>query len=85
MNLLAELIGGAAAVLTTLCWLPQAFRIIRTRDTRAISLVTQGALTLGTALWFVYGVMVWSLHVLIANATAFLLTGIVLALKLRYG
>ena len=28
-----NLIGAAAATLTTICWLPQAFKILRTRNT----------------------------------------------------
>ncbi len=35
---LVSLIGLAAAFVTTVCWVPQAWRIIRTRDTQAISL-----------------------------------------------
>lgn len=85
MNVLAEILGGAAATLTTLCWFPQAIRIIRTRDTRAISLIAQAALTAGTALWFVYGVMVGSVPLMAANAVTCLLTATILALKLRYG
>ena len=38
MNL-AEVIGDAAACLTTLSFFPQAVRVIRTRDTGAISLI----------------------------------------------
>lgn len=85
MSLLAETIGGVAATLTTLCWLPQAFRIIRTRDTRAISIWAQAALTAGTGLWFIYGLMVGSVPLMAANAVTCLLTGSILALKLRYG
>ena len=33
---LVETLGMAAAALTTLCWVPQAVRILRTRDTRSI-------------------------------------------------
>jgi len=33
-----ETIGALAAILTTLCWVPQALKIVRDRETRAISL-----------------------------------------------
>jgi MtN3 and saliva related transmembrane protein len=45
-----ETVGSAAALVTTLCWVPQAVRTIRTRDTRAISLWTQVGFDLGLAL-----------------------------------
>ena len=55
-----EAVGMMAAIVTTLCWVPQAVRILRTRDTRAISLVTQSAFTCGIALWLAYGVLIGS-------------------------
>ena len=48
-------IGGSAAVLTTICWLPQAVRVVRYKDTRAISLVTNLIFASGILLWLVYG------------------------------
>ncbi len=82
---LVEAIGLAAALLTTLCWIPQAVRTIRTRDTRAISLVTQAAFTLGIGLWLVYGLMLGSLPLIVANAVSFVLVATILALKIRFG
>ncbi len=82
---LIESIGAAAALLTTLCWVPQAWRTIRTRDTRAISLVTQAAFTLGIGLWLVYGLMLGSLPLIVANAVSFVLVATILALKIRFG
>ena len=76
-----ELVGGCAATVTTLCWVPQALRILRTRDTRAISLVTQAAFTL----WLVYGLLIESWPVTIANVITLVIVGAILALKLRYG
>ena len=55
-----ELLGFAAAALTSLCWLPQAWRTIRTRDTKAISLWTQSLFAAGTALWLTYGLHIGS-------------------------
>ena len=33
-----DVIGASGALLTTVCWVPQAVKIIRDRETRAISL-----------------------------------------------
>ena len=35
---LVDATGATGAVLTTLCWVPQTIKIIRDRETRAISL-----------------------------------------------
>jgi MtN3 and saliva related transmembrane protein len=82
---LIEAVGMIAATLTTLCWLPQAVRILRTRDTKAISLATQTTFAGGITLWFVYGVMIGSWPVIISNAITFVLISAIIALKVAHG
>jgi MtN3 and saliva related transmembrane protein len=83
--LTVELLGFAAAALTSLCWLPQTWRTLRTRDTRAISLWTQLLLACGTVLWLVYGVQILSWPVIAANALTLLLVLAIITMKLRFG
>jgi hypothetical protein len=45
-----DFISATGAVLTTLCWLPQALQIVRERETRALSLPATGLFTAGIAL-----------------------------------
>ena len=80
-----ESIGMAAACFTTLCWAPQAIRILRTRDAKSISLVTQGAFACGIALWLVYGLLLESWPIIISNSVTLLLVLSILMLKLRFG
>lgn len=82
---LIEGIGSLAAIITTLCWVPQAIRVIRTRETRAISLVAQVSLLIGIALWLVYGVLLGSQPLIWANIVTFALVGTIVVLKIRYG
>ena len=79
-----EAVGMTAAITTTLCWVPQALRILRTRDTRAISLVTQTAFTCGIALWLTYGILIGSLPIITANAVSLVLVGAILVMKLNF-
>ncbi|MEX1083111.1 MAG: PQ-loop domain-containing transporter, partial [Xanthobacteraceae bacterium] len=58
--IIVNLVGGAAATLTTLCWLPQAIRIIRTRDAAAVSLLTYSVFAAGLVLWLNYGILLGS-------------------------
>ena len=53
---LIESVGAIGAVLTTVCWLPQAIKLLRERETRAISLLATGAFTLGMLFWLIYGI-----------------------------
>jgi len=82
---LADAVGMAAATLTTLCWLPQAIRILRTRDTRAISLVTQLVFAGGITLWLVYGLLIGSWPVIVSNVLTLVLVGAIIILKIVHG
>lgn len=85
MSLAVELIGGTAAVITTLCWVPQAIKVIRTRDTRSLSLVMYLMLAVGIVLWLIYGVLIWSWPLIGANVVTLGLVSVILSMKLRYG
>ena len=80
-----EILGSIAAVLTTLCWIPQAVKVIRTRETRAISLTTQLGLTIGVVLWLLYGLFHVSWPLIGANAFTLVLLLVILIMKLRHG
>jgi MtN3 and saliva related transmembrane protein len=80
-----EAIGFAAAITTTLCWLPQAVRLIRTRDTQAISLSSYGFFSAGIALWLIYGLLIGNAPMIAANTVTLALTLVIVAMKLRYG
>jgi len=80
-----EAVGLSAAVLTTLCWLPQAAKIIRSKETGGLSLVTQATFSLGVAIWLAYGILLGSLSIVLANGATLGLSLVILALKIRYG
>lgn len=81
---LSELIGYAAATLTTASFVPQAWHTFRTKDVRGISLSMYSAFTLGVALWLVYGVLLNAWPIVIANAVTLALAASILVMKLRY-
>ena len=76
-----NLIGYPAAFLTTVAFVPQAWKSWRTRDLSGISLPMYALFTLGVALWLVYGLLIGSLPIILANAATFLLALMVLWLK----
>jgi MtN3 and saliva related transmembrane protein len=80
-----ELIGTAGATLTTLCWLPQAVKVLRDKDTRALSLPANAAFTLGVALWLLYGLALGNWPLIGSEAVTLALMLPILAMKLRYG
>jgi MtN3 and saliva related transmembrane protein len=80
-----ETVGALAAMLTTLCWLPQAWRIIRLRDAQAVSLPTNVVFAIGIALWLAYGIALGKWPIIAANAVTLLLILAIVGLKLRHG
>jgi MtN3 and saliva related transmembrane protein len=80
---LADIIGGAAAILTTASFFPQAIHVLRTRDTRAISLMMYALFTAGVALWGAYGLMTMQWSIIAANGVTIVLAVLILSLKLR--
>ncbi len=80
-----ELIGFAAAFLTTCSFVPQAWLTFRTRDVRGISLGMYSVFTLGVALWLLYGLMMAAWPIVIANGITFVLAGGILLMRIRYG
>jgi MtN3 and saliva related transmembrane protein len=83
MNLDSEIVGFAAGTLTTLCWMPQAIKILRTGDARSISLMTQVIFVTGCVLWLVYGLLLGSPSIIVFNIVTVALNLLIIALKLR--
>ena len=81
----SEIVGYAAAFLTTCSFVPQAWLTFRTRDVKGISLGMYSVFVVGVALWLVYGLMLRAWPVVIANAVTLTLACAILAMKLRYG
>lgn len=82
MNL--EWTGYVAATLTTLAFVPQAVKTIRSRETHAISLVMYVVFTIGIGFWLAYGIALRSWPMIASNIVTFALAGTILGLKLRY-
>lgn len=79
------IIGLAAATLTTVSFLPQALQTFKTKKTKDLSLPMYSALTAGVFLWFIYGLYLGSLPIILANAVTFVLASCILFLKIKHG
>lgn len=85
MSLALEWTGYIAAVLTTVAFVPQAVKTIRSRDTRSISLGMYVVFTIGIGFWLAYGIALGSMPMILANIVTFVLSATILGLKLRHG
>ena len=77
-------LGYVAAVLTTISFVPQALLIIKTKDTKGISLPMYILFTIGVACWLLYGIYFGMIPVIIANFITLVLAIIILTFKIKY-
>ena len=78
---ITDWVGTAAATLTTLAFVPQAWLTWKTRNAEGISLGMYTIFTLGVALWLLYGVMLSAWPIVVANAITLLLSAFILGMK----
>lgn len=82
---MTSLIGFLAAILGTICWVPQVLKTLRTREVKDLSLGTN-LMVLGTVvLWFIYGLMLGEWPLILANIFSILCVGTIVGAKLVWG
>ncbi|HLL60397.1 MAG TPA: SemiSWEET transporter [Candidatus Nitrosocosmicus sp.] len=80
-----QTIGFIAAILTTISFLPQVIKILKTKQTKDISLLMYVILATGVFLWIVYGVYRSDVAIIAANSITFLLILPILYMKRKNG
>jgi len=83
--MMIEILGFTAAFLSTVCYVPQVLKILKTGHANDISLLMYIILTMAAILWIIYGLMTESMPVIAANIVSFLLSGTILIMKIRKG
>jgi MtN3 and saliva related transmembrane protein len=81
---MTELIGFAAALCTSLSFVPQALHTFRTKDVSGISLGMYSVFVIGVGLWLIYGILLGAWPVIAANVLTLSLASAILVMKLRY-
>lgn len=75
-------IGYAAAFLTTVSYLPQAVKTIKTRNTDGISVLMYLCMVTGVFFWLIYGIAIGDKALIAANAVTLLFALPILAIAL---
>jgi MtN3 and saliva related transmembrane protein len=83
MTEIAPYVGGIAAFLASLSYIPQVKKAWPRGSTKDLSLSMLTALTLGLGLWIVYGALHGDWVIVTANAIGAALAAIVLGCKVR--
>ena len=80
---LRNYIGYLAATLTTLSFVPQAIKTLRTGNTEGISLTMYITFCLGVSCWLAYGVVLDDPPMILANCITLVLAMTILGFKVR--
>ena len=78
------LLGMIAGALTTIAFLPQLFKVWRSKSAKDISMTWLVIFSSGVFLWLIYGLLLGQLPIVLANAVTLSLTGVILGFKLKY-
>lgn len=84
MNFNVEIIGVMAALCTTIAYAPQAYKIFKEKSAKEVSLSMYLILLLGLVLWLIYGYMIDSFAIKLANSITMVLAISIIYFKLRY-
>ena len=76
------ILGFSAALFTTISNIPQALKIVRTRETKGVSTMSYSVLLTGLTLWVIYGFTREDWPIIVSNTISALICAIVLFLKL---
>jgi MtN3 and saliva related transmembrane protein len=78
-----DLLGSVAGLLTTISFVPQVVKTLRSRQTRDISLAMWVTFITGVTLWTVYGLLLGAWPIVAANVPTLALAGTILVVKIR--
>ncbi len=78
----ATILGGLATLCSVSSFVPQAWKVVRTRDTGAISARMYSITVVGFALWLAYGITLGALPLIVTNGICLALAAFILAMKL---
>lgn len=78
------LLGMIAGILTSCSFIPQAYKVIKTKRTQDISLPMYSLCTVGVFLWLLYGLLIQDLAIILTNAVTFVPTVVILIITVKY-
>jgi len=78
-----ESIGIIAAILTTSAFIPQVYKIYKEKKAQGVSLTMYLIMFVGVLLWLIYGVLIGSIAIIIANSVTAVLQLFVIIFKLK--
>jgi len=79
---IAQIVGWLATLASTISFVPQAWKIVKTRNTEDISSAMYMVTVTGFALWTTYGLLLGAWPLIVTNSLCLVFSGFILAMKL---
>ncbi len=83
MDNTTAIIGNIAAILTTISFLPQVIKTIKTKDTDSLSFPMYLMFVTGVTLWLIYGLLNNQMPIIVGNLVTLIFSGIILFLMIK--
>jgi len=80
-----EAIGLIGAILTSMAFVPQALKTIKTKSTHGLSLGMYLIFSVGLICWLVYGIYLQDIPIILANTITLIFALTILFLKIKHG
>lgn len=84
MDFSVEIIGTIGAILTTASFVPQVYKSFKSKSADGISLAMYVVFLIGIAFWLIYGILIHSFSVILANIVSGILVLIIISLRIIY-
>ncbi len=83
VSYLVSVLGLVAGFLLIIAYIPQAFKTIKTKSTKDISLLFTIFIFIGDSLWLIYGIILNSIPLIITNSALGMLIFPILLIKIK--
>jgi MtN3 and saliva related transmembrane protein len=77
-------LGYTAGLLTSIAAFPQVIKTLRSKHVRDLSIWQPLLLSIGVALWMIYGMLIGDIPLIVANITPLICNLFLTAMKIRY-
>jgi len=77
-------VGLAASIMVTIAYIPEVWKTVKSKHTRDLSLLWLVTLAIGQILFFIYGIEIASIPLVIAAGCSIIMLVVMLGYKLRY-
>ncbi|MGC8673045.1 MAG: SemiSWEET transporter [Thermoplasmata archaeon] len=78
------IVGFIAGALTTASFIPQALKIWKEKSAKEVSFLMYVIISTGIFLWFIYGIEIYSIPIILANGISFIISITILVGKIKF-